>query len=147
MEIKSFFYKKLHKKIKKLVRKIKAFYGENLSALVLFGSAARGDLMEYSDIDLLIVLESSKENLRGRAKEFYERIGDTFEGHFISPIILTEKEAKKFHPMYLGIFKNFLIFYDKKGLMKEIKNLIEKLKLSGKIKELELMGTYYWRIT
>ncbi|MFN3488952.1 MAG: nucleotidyltransferase domain-containing protein [Emticicia sp.] len=47
---------------------LKKLYGDELSQLVLFGSHARGDFNEESDIDFAVVLKSSE--TRGAAEIF-----------------------------------------------------------------------------
>lgn len=42
------------------IEKIKNRYGERLSKVVLYGSYARGDQHEESDIDFMIILNDSK---------------------------------------------------------------------------------------
>jgi len=48
-------------KIKRILdefkRKIEKLYGERLKSIILYGSWARGDATEDSDIDILLVLE------------------------------------------------------------------------------------------
>lgn len=65
----------------------------NYSAVrvILFGSAARGDATEHSDIDLLVVAETSE--------RFYERMGsalavvrDISRGLPLAPIVVTPGE-------------------------------------------------------
>ena len=53
-------------------------YGERLEKMVLFGSHARGDAEQYSDIDVLVVLKGSV------------RTGDEIErtGQFVSSLCL-----------------------------------------------------------
>jgi predicted nucleotidyltransferase len=48
---------KIRKILKKFKREIVAIYGERLHSIILFGSRARGDARDDSDIDLLIVLK------------------------------------------------------------------------------------------
>lgn len=47
---------------------LQKLYGEELSALVLFGSHAKGDFKEESDIDFAVVLKNP--NTRGSAEIF-----------------------------------------------------------------------------
>jgi len=83
--MKTYFYSELKSKLPELVEKIKNLYKDNLIAIVLFGSAASGDLSQSSDIDLLIILKESSKNKRQRILEVYEKVGYEFEGHFLSP--------------------------------------------------------------
>lgn len=43
--------------LRELRRRLDALYGDNLRCLILYGSHARGEADEGSDIDILIVLE------------------------------------------------------------------------------------------
>jgi len=44
--------------VKELVDELKKLYGDNLSRVILYGSKARGDATEDSDIDILVVLKN-----------------------------------------------------------------------------------------
>jgi len=44
--------------LKRLKKDLKAAQGEKIGDLILFGSYSRGDYTEYSDIDLLILVNS-----------------------------------------------------------------------------------------
>jgi len=48
---------KIRKILKNFREKIEKLYGKRLKGIILYGSWARGDATEDSDIDLLIVLE------------------------------------------------------------------------------------------
>jgi len=55
--------------------KLEAIYGERLRGIVLFGSWARGDATDGSDIDLLILLDGVQDpvlELAEYSKEIYE---------------------------------------------------------------------------
>ena len=45
------------------VPKVKALYGDKLNKIVLYGSYARGDYHEDSDVDVMILLDVAKEAL------------------------------------------------------------------------------------
>jgi uncharacterized protein len=64
--------------LEKLVRSLRETYRENLERVILFGSRARGDAREDSDIDILIILHREFDDYRES-----KRIG-----HFISDLCL-----------------------------------------------------------
>ncbi len=48
--------------LKAFKSKVQLLYGDNLVQLKLFGSFARGDNNNYSDIDIMVLLHSKEEN-------------------------------------------------------------------------------------
>ena len=52
--------KKEKKALKELVDRLKKVYKDNLVKVILYGSKARGDYREDSDIDILVVLKKYK---------------------------------------------------------------------------------------
>lgn len=55
--------------VKKCLKKI---YGVKLKGIILYGSYARGDFTDGSDIDLIILLEDMKEPIAEHEKYFNE---------------------------------------------------------------------------
>jgi predicted nucleotidyltransferase len=84
-------------RIKKLLKKLKeglmSVYGEQLSAVYLYGSFARGDNVEGSDLDVVVILK----DFQRRAAEIRrtsELVGDLsldFE-ITVSPLFMRENE-------------------------------------------------------
>lgn len=66
--------KKVPQKIKKILEEVKRrlndIYGDKLKGIILYGSYARGDFSEGSDIDLIILLEYMEESSAEREKYF-----------------------------------------------------------------------------
>ena len=48
---------KLNPILQKLKQSLIALYQDNLEAIILYGSQARGDATEFSDIDILVILK------------------------------------------------------------------------------------------
>ncbi len=110
--------------------------GERLVSVVLFGSVARGDVSDSSDIDLLIVAKNLPESRFERLQFFYQaeklcknELKAVYERYsitaYFSPIMKEAKEAGRISPLYLDIVEDGIILYDKDELMK---NLLEKLR-------------------
>ncbi len=53
--------KRYRKAIDKFVRRAKEEYGDKIERIVLFGSVARGEAQEESDIDLLVIWKGEEE--------------------------------------------------------------------------------------
>lgn len=66
--------KRIPKNIKPILdevkEKLKEIYGDRLKGIILYGSYARGDFTDGSDIDLIILLEDMEESSTGRKKYF-----------------------------------------------------------------------------
>lgn len=79
----------MNKRIRKELLKLKREY--NAERLILFGSYARGDINEGSDIDVVLVKDTNK--------RFTERIGDVlkiYKGNIaLEPLVYTPQEFKK----------------------------------------------------
>lgn len=76
-------------------------------SIILFGSIARGNEREESDIDLLFVVKSPDEKKRFAA--LLSQIGSEFQVKFgkkISPYILTIEEFRRQHRKQEGVVKN-----------------------------------------
>ena len=93
--------------IKELVAGLKKVYGDNLSRVILYGSKARGEATEDSDIDILVVLKRL-----GNISEERERIHSIKwpicykYDLLISAIIRSEQEyLTRLSPLVLNIKK------------------------------------------
>lgn len=64
----------------------------NISAVVLFGSIARGDFDEKSDIDILIVENDNR--AREQVRKLVEEILEMYDVHIV-PVFLTKKEIEE----------------------------------------------------
>lgn len=110
---------------------LKETLGENLVSVIVFGSAARGDLREDSDIDLLVIarnlppsrferleiFERAERLVEEELKKIKEEAGLRLE---LSPILKTLEEASKPTPLYLDLVEDALILYDEEGFMEKV---------------------------
>jgi predicted nucleotidyltransferase len=128
--------------------------GENLISVVVYGSVARGEAREDSDIDLLIIARDLPKGRLKRQDLFieFEKSLDIEEieakgyGIDFSPILLTPEEASRMRPLYLDMVEDAVILFDRDGFFSGV---LEKLR-----KRLEELGAervrlgkkWYWRL-
>ena len=111
------------------IEKLKNKLGDRLVAAVLFGSSARGDWDESSDLDLLIIVERYDEIESFLVDICVEIIMD--HGVSIAPLVwdIDDFEANILHksPLFLTLLLGYTLQYDKnsffrnkiKGIKKE----------------------------
>lgn len=85
-------------------------YGDKLNKIILYGSYARGDDVEESDIDVMIILDcdiSEIRQFRGKTAEMASDI--SLEQEVFLSILLRDREHfegnAEFHPFYRNIMK------------------------------------------
>ena len=138
---------------------LRSHFKEALLCVVLFGSCARGDWTEESDIDLLIIVkhweipswEKSRELIkvknRLRTQESYENLRRRRYYFPLSHYPLSETETNKFHPVFYDIILDGIILYEKNqfgtSLLKQYQNELEQQKAKRITKPNK---TRYWRI-
>jgi predicted nucleotidyltransferase len=136
---------------------LKEKLGERLVSVALFGSVARGEAKEGSDIDLLVVLEGFKGSLGDRFQVFQEIDENLMEsetyralrkrglGTLISPIPLTKEEVEAHPPILLDILTDGILLYDKDGFLQHcLKELRRRLEALGAKKVRLPNGSWYW---
>ncbi|MHA1413222.1 MAG: nucleotidyltransferase domain-containing protein [Promethearchaeota archaeon] len=103
--------KKIRKFLKKLVNKLISNY--DISQIILFGSFARGDYHEYSDIDLIII-GYLDDNFFNRIGKVLDLVPPNIE---LEPLVYTPKEFEKMkeneNPFILNVLEEGIILYKK----------------------------------
>lgn len=98
------------------IDKIKKIYGSHLRKIILYGSYARGDFREDSDIDIMILLDISDLEI----KEYNQQLSYmTYDFNMdndidIKPIAKSEEHFKRWivnYPFYANINKEGVILY------------------------------------
>jgi len=143
--------------IRQVVGLLKARLGDGLVSVVLFGSVARGEADEGSDVDLLVVSEGFKGSLGGRFQIFQEIDRDLLRsearkrlrregyGTLISPIPLSPGEVEGNPPILLDLLTDGVILYDRGGFMKGRLAELERRLRALKARRVRLRGGgWYW---
>ena len=142
--------------LNRYVKLLKDFFGDNLMAVAVFGSLARGEAkFPGSDIDLLIVIkgieklsfgERVKQTIKVEKKlsrtEEYAKFENVFGwSPSIQEIILTSEELKWHPPILLDLTTDAVILYDEGILSEELEKLRKKL---GKLKAKKIKHNESW---
>lgn len=119
---------------------IKNHFRGRLIPICLFGSVARGEAKPYSDIDILIVVESLSKDIGMRIKETnhiheglkkseaYLTLRRSNLSGLISDIFFTPEEVERHPPILLDIIDDGIMFYDRNSfLSNELKIMNERL--------------------
>jgi predicted nucleotidyltransferase len=99
--------------IKEFVEACKEKFKENLVSIVLFGSYARGNFKETSDVDLLVIVKNLPESVWERDKLIGEIIWAILVKRWVRiSTILVEPEEIKMHaewpnPIFYGILLGY----------------------------------------
>ena len=88
---------------KRFADEIKKEYGSRLIKVVLFGSCARGDFEDDSDIDIMVLIDATAESIpdeREKVLSIIYRLDDEFNYDVLfSPIIQSETVYEKYLPI------------------------------------------------
>lgn len=99
------------------VQELKKIYKDSLQQVILYGSYARGDYNEDSDIDVMILLKMSDMHIKDYANELMDITYEFNLNHNmeINPIAKDKVEFEKWnvnYPFYANIKRDGVILYD-----------------------------------
>lgn len=81
----------IYERLRKISERLKEKYGAE--KVILYGSYARGEETEDSDVDLLVIAPTN-ERLFERMATVLEVVHDLYNGLPLSPIVLTSEELE-----------------------------------------------------
>lgn len=138
-----------------LVAACRRRWGDALAAVTLFGSWARGEQREFSEIDVLVVVDelplgrwerqalvaAVTDDIDGELDELRER-----EGYrpYLHVVLETTEAAQRFHRVYLDMAHEGKIVYDRGGWFRHLMDdFAARLAVSGAGRR-RLHGLIYW---
>ena len=94
--------------LKKYVEDVREIYGENLRTIILYGSYARGDFKPDSDIDLMILVDLSDDEIKRKGHVLSDlTFGYNFDNNLeIMPIVKNLDHFNKWiraYPFYNNV--------------------------------------------
>ena len=102
--------------LSKVREESKHIYGNKLDRIILYGSYARGDNTEESDIDIMILLNCDRDELEELRDRTYEMANDISldEDVFLSILLRDKKhfqENQDFLPFYQNVVRDGVPVY------------------------------------
>lgn len=141
----------------RVAREVCATLSDQVEALALFGSAARGTARRGSDLDILVVLRDPPRSYSKRTRwvlPVLERIRESREyqeleasGSPLEPsfVVLSLDEARAHPPIFLDMTEEAVILYDPaEQLKRELQAVRERMSSWGSVKRLLPDGGWYW---
>ena len=124
---------------------LKQGLGDSLTAVVLFGSRARGEAKEDSDWDLLVIAGRLPEKLFQRHLYLKKMLPAIWRGQ-VAILAKTPEEFEAYLPgLYLDIALDGIILYDPDGYMTErLARLRRLIQVEGLHRE-QVNGDLVWR--
>ena len=101
---------RIHDIVLKFSQQVKKLLGQKLDKVILYGSYARGDYNEHSDIDIMILLDLSDMDIK---QYRHELSGETFDFNMdhdldIKPIAKSQQHFQNWveaYPFYANVEK------------------------------------------
>lgn len=124
-----------------VVSEIRELLGDSLLGIVLFGSVARGESREGSDLDLLVVLNQDRALGRALYSTWDEHFGTTHKSPHFVHIPGTATDAGS---LWMETAVDGIILYDRGGTVSRFLGGIHRLMASGKLRRRFVHGHPYW---
>lgn len=109
---------RIHPLLETFIEKLKPVYGNALKSVILFGSYARGEEHDGSDVDLLLLLDLTEDEIRAKNHalskvQFQMDCLDPMLG--IQPVTVPLARFRKWksvHPLYVNIVEEGVSLYE-----------------------------------
>ncbi len=103
--------------IKQYVSSIKNIYGKHIKQIILYGSYARGDFREDSDIDIMVLVDLSETQIDVYSDELSELGFEYNVNHDIwfMPVVKNAKHfdyCRSVYPFYSNVVKEGILLYE-----------------------------------
>jgi len=132
-----------------VVSSVKGRFGDDLVAVVLFGSLARGEADERSDIDLLVVLRRLPRRPVERRRLVYLALAPIRKKYRrdTTVIEMEEGEVGRVTPLILNVASDGVVLYDREGKLTEFLDKVRRrVEEVGLIRYRTPDGKYGWKL-
>ena len=102
--------------IEQYVANVKDIYGSHLRQVILYGSYARGNFNTESDVDIMILLDLTEQDIKGYRHQLSDMTFDFNMGHDmdIKPIAKNVEHFERWienYPFYTNVKKEGITLY------------------------------------
>lgn len=111
---------------KDAVKRLEEKYGSRLISVVLYGSFARGEERQTSDLDLFIVLKGPFRFVAMR-REIYDLLSHIKTDFEFSPLVMEHTQFQKLQPIHFELYADGIILYDRNNFMDKIMNRVGEI--------------------
>lgn len=124
-------------------------FGQDLEAVVLFGSCARMEAVERSDIDFFVVVQGLPKEPVRRRYVVYDALTPVLR-KFKRDVSVIEVDAKdvgrQITSLLINIAHDGVVLYDRDGRIKSLFNKVKSaVKKAGLVRYKTCEGTYGWK--
>lgn len=129
-------------------------YGDNLVALAVFGSVARGTPGPESDVDVLVICRTLPRGHTRRVADFLrleDRLTPVLEAlrrrgihTTLSPVIKTADEALQGSPLFLDMTHHVLVLHDPEGFLERLLSRLAGELAARGARRVEQGSRWYW---
>lgn len=104
----------LNKITSQIVEAYRDIYGQSIKNIVMYGSFARGDFDDESDIDFAAIVVGERQELQKKLEEVWDKASDISLEHdaVVSPVVIPYEEFIEYKdklPYYRNIDKEGII--------------------------------------
>lgn len=110
----------IQKILNNFLKEVTQILGSRIKKIILYGSYARGDYNNSSDIDIMILTDLSDEEISKYSREIWEKCADIEidYGVVISPLVRNIDEFNSWldvKPFYINIAKEGVVLVEEKN--------------------------------
>jgi hypothetical protein len=126
------------------LQQVRSLLGESLSAVLLFGSAARGERREGSDIDLMIVVGTNLSLTRALYERWDQGIDGADTSRLSPHFVHLPDDVEGAGSLWYEAAMDAIVLFDREGRISRFLRSIRRSMAEGKLQRKSAYGHPYW---